>query len=88
VITARGSDIDFLANGGIPVKLDAAHPIAHSKVVVIDGETIITGSYNYTEQAKRNAENALFLTDKALAKKYLANWDRHEPHCLEYEPSK
>ncbi len=58
--TARYSGADFLANSGVPVMIDAAHAIAHNKVMVIDGATVITGSFNFTASAQeRNAENVL-----------------------------
>jgi phosphatidylserine/phosphatidylglycerophosphate/cardiolipin synthase-like enzyme len=37
---------------GIPVKIDAAHAIAHNKTMIIDGETVITGSFNFTKAAE------------------------------------
>ncbi len=33
----------FLAHAGIPVWIDGQHAIAHNKVVIIDGKTVITG---------------------------------------------
>jgi hypothetical protein len=36
---------DFLANSGIPTKIDVAHAIAHNKVMVIDKETGLTISF-------------------------------------------
>lgn len=39
------SSADFFFNMGIPLKIDATHAIAHSKVMIIDGETVITGSF-------------------------------------------
>jgi phosphatidylserine/phosphatidylglycerophosphate/cardiolipin synthase-like enzyme len=29
------------------VKIDAVHAIAHNKIMIIDGETVITGSFNF-----------------------------------------
>ena len=40
------SSADFLANSGMSVKIDSQHTIAHNKAMVIDGETVITGSFN------------------------------------------
>jgi len=38
--------------------IDANHAISHNKVMVIDSETIITGSCNFTKAAQeKNAEN-------------------------------
>ncbi|MFF4534427.1 phospholipase D-like domain-containing protein [Streptomyces sp. NPDC001407] len=42
----------------------------HNKVLVIDGQTVVTGSYNFSEHAETNAENALILTDAGLASAY------------------
>jgi phosphatidylserine/phosphatidylglycerophosphate/cardiolipin synthase-like enzyme len=33
-----------------PVRKDAAHAIAHNKVMVIDGETFVIGSSNFTNK--------------------------------------
>ena len=68
------SAADFLVNAGIPTRIDAAHSIAHNKVIVVDGQTIITGSFNFSKQAETgNAENLLVIRDKALAEQYTAN---------------
>jgi phosphatidylserine/phosphatidylglycerophosphate/cardiolipin synthase-like enzyme len=43
-------------------------------VMVIDGETVITGSFNFTKQAEeRNAENLVVIRDRKLAKLYTRN---------------
>jgi phosphatidylserine/phosphatidylglycerophosphate/cardiolipin synthase-like enzyme len=79
------SSADFMANQGIPTRIDAAHAIAHNKVMVIDGETVITGSFNFTKAAEeRNAENMLVIKDKVLAGKYSANWKVHWEHSEDY----
>jgi len=55
--TERYSGATFLANEGIPTFIDAAHKIAHNKVMVIDGQEVITGSFNFTKAAESgNAE--------------------------------
>jgi phosphatidylserine/phosphatidylglycerophosphate/cardiolipin synthase-like enzyme len=44
--TQKYSSATFLFNVGIPVKIDAQHAITHNKVMIIEGETLITGSFN------------------------------------------
>jgi hypothetical protein len=53
--TAKYSEADFLVNVGIPAKIDARHTIAHNKVMVIDGQTVITGRLQL-HQGRRGAQ--------------------------------
>jgi len=85
--TDKYSPATFFYNAGIPVKIDAQHAIAHNKVMVIDGETLITGSFNFTKAAEeKNAENLLLIRDKKLAERYIENWQEHERHSEVYTP--
>lgn len=64
-----------MLSAGIPVWVDMTPRIAHNKVMIIDGQTVITGSYNFSWSASHeNAENVLVLPCQALADRYLANW--------------
>jgi phosphatidylserine/phosphatidylglycerophosphate/cardiolipin synthase-like enzyme len=84
---ARYSSVDFLANAGIQTFVDECCAIAHNKVMVIDSETVITGSFNFTRAAQeRNAENLLVIRDRAMAEQYAANWRRHMEMAGRYEP--
>lgn len=82
----KGSKLGLLVNAGIPVNIDTKHSIAHNKVMVIDGVTVITGSFNFTNAAEdKNAENLLVVRDKAIAKKYRDNWNKHQKHSERYQ---
>ncbi|MBV8453122.1 MAG: phospholipase D family protein, partial [Deltaproteobacteria bacterium] len=66
-----------LASAGVPILVDTVPGLMHNKVMVIDGETVLTGSFNYTWGAEHwNAENLLVLHDPALAAEYLRNWNQ------------
>jgi phosphatidylserine/phosphatidylglycerophosphate/cardiolipin synthase-like enzyme len=79
------SSADFLANQGVPTMIDAEHAISHNKVMIIDKELVITGSFNFTKAAqKKNAENVLIIRDKALADRYSQNWQVHAQHSQPY----
>ena len=83
--TEKYSAADFLVNVGIPVQIDAKHSIAHNKIMVIDGQTVITGSFNFTTAAEEhNAENLLVIRSPELAAKYAANWKVHADHSDPY----
>lgn len=79
------STASFLAGAGIPVLIDAVHAIAHNKVIVIDSEIVITGSFNFTKAAEeRNAENLLIIRSKELAARYVDNWLIHQRHSTPF----
>ena len=83
--TERYSSATFLFNSGIPIKIDAQHAIAHSKVMVIDGMTVITGSFNFTKAAEENnEENLLIIRDIKLAERYAEHWQEHLQHSEVY----
>lgn len=84
--TEQYTAADFLLNSGIPTVIDAKHQIAHNKVILIDGRTVITGSFNFTSNAeKSNAENLLIIHDRPdLYAAYEANMRTHFEHSERY----
>jgi len=66
--------------------IDSKHAIAHNKIMIIDKETVITGSFNFTKAAEeKNAENLLIIRNKDLANVYMENWYKHKEHSEPYE---
>ena len=83
--TEKYSEADFIAHAGIRTLIDAKHAIAHNKIMVIDGDTVITGSFNFTKAAEEhNAENMLVIEHSVLAEQYMKNWKTHEGHSEAY----
>ena len=70
----RNGGITALAQAGTPVWIDRAVPIAHAKVMVIDGALTLMGSYNWTRNAARNSEDLNLVASRALAAAYAAQW--------------
>ncbi|GMV69723.1 MAG: hypothetical protein AMXMBFR76_21620 [Pseudomonadota bacterium] len=85
--TERYTSATFLANMGIPVRVDAMHAIMHNKFIVVDGQHVETGSYNYSKATEeRNAENALVnWNSPTLAAIYTDNWRLHWDHSEPYQ---
>jgi phosphatidylserine/phosphatidylglycerophosphate/cardiolipin synthase-like enzyme len=76
------SSAKFLEHANVPVLIDAQHAIAHNKVMIIDGQTVITGSFNFTKAAEQdNAENLVLIHNSALAEQYVQNWNIHAAHA-------
>ena len=82
----RYTSATFLANMGIPVRVDSMHAIQHNKFIVVDGQHVENGSFNYTAAAEaKNAENALVnWNNSKLAAIYEANWQVHWNHSEAY----
>ncbi len=77
---------DFIVHMGVTTYIDSRHAIAHNKIIIIDKETVITGSFNFTKAAEeKNAENLLIIRNKKLAEIYIDNWYKHKNHSEKYE---
>ncbi len=49
----------------------------HNKFMIVDGQLLVTGSYNWSASAESyNYENALFVTAAATIQKYQAEFER------------
>jgi phosphatidylserine/phosphatidylglycerophosphate/cardiolipin synthase-like enzyme len=83
--TEKYSSADFIQRAGIPTYIDDKHAIAHNKIMIIDGKTVLTGSFNFTKAAEfNNAENLLVIQDAELAQQYTTNWQAHLHHSVLY----
>jgi len=78
----KKSELDFLSRKGIDTYLDSKHEKAHSKVILIDGQTIITGSFNFSDRDEENkADNVVVIENKPkLMDAYEANFRAHLAH--------
>ncbi|MEO8286727.1 MAG: phosphatidylserine/phosphatidylglycerophosphate/cardiolipin synthase family protein [Chloroflexota bacterium] len=52
-----------------PYTPTSTHDYMHNKVMVLDN-AVLTGSYNFSRHAQKNAENALVIQSEALAQSY------------------
>jgi phosphatidylserine/phosphatidylglycerophosphate/cardiolipin synthase-like enzyme len=83
--TNRLSSADVLAGAGIPTKMDGAHAAARNEVIVIDAETVITGSFPFTQAAEeQQAANLLIIRNRAVAETYIKNYLEHSRHSEPY----
>lgn len=76
------TQVQQLHQAGIPVYVDSKHAAAHSKVVLVDTRSLITGSFDFTPAAETdNAENLLILHDQPrLQSAYENNFRSHLSH--------
>ena len=77
------SDLHFFIENSMDVLIDHDHAIAHNKIIIIDKTTLITGSFNFTNQAEHeNAENLLIIKGQPeLLSRYRENFFKHREHA-------
>lgn len=68
------SKVSMLTDRDIPVIIQQSRGLAHNKIMIIDDELVITGSFNWTNNALKNEENLNFIKSKELVQIYLYNW--------------
>ncbi len=83
--TEKYSSLTFLRNAQVPTWVDRKHAIAHNKIMIIDGKTLLTGSFNFSKSAeKSNAENLLIINNQPdLIAAYKKNFEAHLAHSVE-----
>lgn len=60
----------LVAKHSTPYHEDGPHDFMHNKVLVVDQQIVITGSYNFSQNATHNAENIITLFDESIACQY------------------
>lgn len=66
-----GGEYDNLQQGGVAVRRDSVSGKTHHKVFIIDGRTVVTGSYNMSHNAETlNDENILIIHNADIAAQY------------------
>lgn len=75
--TASWSQLPGLYCAGAQVRQDGNRYILHHKVIIIDDDTVITGSFNFSNSAaQNNDENIVIIRDQVIASLYLEEWRR------------
>jgi phosphatidylserine/phosphatidylglycerophosphate/cardiolipin synthase-like enzyme len=73
---SRASKSLCVTDAKVELRFASSPRFQHHDVFVIDGELVITGSTNFVRHMDVNDENILFLPDRLLANKYMAEFAR------------
>ncbi|MEM8594309.1 MAG: phospholipase D-like domain-containing protein [Pseudomonadota bacterium] len=67
----RGSDVYQLAKEGVPLVIDNSPNHMHHKFMIVDGQRLANGSFNWTRSAsERNQENVVVHDDPQLISEF------------------
>ena len=72
-----GTEFDLFQQAGLDVVRDGNDGQMHHKVMIIDKNTVILGSYNFTNSAEtRNDENLLVIYNEQIAAQFFSEFKR------------
>ncbi len=92
IFELRGSETEYSELGrmydlGMQVRQDGNSRTFHFKNFVLDENTVMTGSFNYSESAdESNDENVLLLGNETIAQLYMEEFERRWEEGSDYEP--
>ncbi|MET1116400.1 MAG: phospholipase D family protein [Comamonas sp.] len=68
--------MDFVTRHGVELRTNANFHIHHDKSIIVDGNAVETGSFNFAEPSETlNSENVLVIHDMPeVSAQYLAHW--------------
>ncbi|WP_313524289.1 phospholipase D-like domain-containing protein [Stutzerimonas kunmingensis] len=81
-----GSDIQWLRDKGVPLRIDSGPYHMHHKFALFDGRLLLNGSFNWTRSATTsNEENLLVIDHPQLladyAREFESLWSRYADNC-------
>ena len=92
ILESRDADRSYsqysrLVSGGVTVWTDGNPYIMHHKVIIVDDETVILGSYNFSNNVEENNdENMLIIHDSEVAAAFLAEFAHISQEAQTSEP--
>jgi phosphatidylserine/phosphatidylglycerophosphate/cardiolipin synthase-like enzyme len=81
------SELTILYCAKVPVRQDGNPGSFHHKVIVIDEQTTITGSLNFSNNAdESNDENVVVIENETIADRYLQEFERRWDEATDPDP--
>ncbi len=83
------SSANYVSKLGVPVWIDRSVRIAHNKLILIDRDTVVMGSLNWTKSGNtKNAENVhIFRGARALAERHETYFKGREAASEPFKPA-
>lgn len=68
--------MDFVTRNGVELRTNDHFHIHHDKTIIVDGNTVETGSFNFAPSAETdNSENVVVIGDMPeISRQYIAHW--------------
>lgn len=77
-VTMNGSQYSYLKRAGLDINISQnRRGKMHHKLIIVDDQTVVTGSYNFSKSAeKKNDENTLIIKSREVGQIYAREFSR------------
>lgn len=75
-VKASETMMRYVASNGVKLRIDGHYHIQHDKTIIVDNQTVETGSFNYAPSAETmNSENVVVIHDMpGVTMQYVSHW--------------
>ena len=85
----EGAELKTFICGHVPVRQDGNPRFLHDKVIVVDNRIVITGSFNFSNNATdNNDENVIIIDNPEIASLFMQEFDRVWSIATDPDPAK
>lgn len=80
--------MDLVVRGGVQLRTNDHFHIHHDKAMIVDGDAVETGSFNYAPSAETaNSENVVVIRGMPeVSRQYVAHWQSRWDLGVPYQP--
>ncbi|EMZ5852133.1 phospholipase D family protein [Yersinia enterocolitica] len=87
-VTASKAAMLYVANNGVKLRIDGHYHIQHDKTIIVDKQTVETGSFNFAPSAEtENSENVIVIRGMPkVVQQYVAHWNSRWALDIPFKP--
>ncbi|CNI25292.1 phospholipase D family protein [Yersinia mollaretii] len=87
-VKASKTTMLYVANNGIKLRVDSHYHIQHDKTIIVDGQTVETGSFNFAPSAEtENSENVVVIRGMPkVVQQFVTHWNSRWDRGIPFKP--
>lgn len=87
-VSASKAAMLYVINNGVKLRIDGHYHIQHDKTIIVDGQTVETGSFNFAPSAEtENSENVIVIRGMPeVVQQYVTHWNSRWALGVPFKP--
>ncbi|MDN0110012.1 phospholipase D family protein [Yersinia mollaretii] len=88
-VNASKTTMLYAANNGVKLRIDGHYHIQHDKTIIVDGQTVETGSFNFAPSAEiENSENVVVIRGMPkVVQQFVTHWNSRWDKGVPFKPT-